>query len=70
MTHLRKRFPTHRPVTFVSVGVRGDTAMAVFNEARAYARAHGLTIGSVLLEAVAQYMERVHRGETTPVEPL
>lgn len=57
MTHLRQRPTGDKPVTYVTVGVRGEAAAEVVTEARAYAQHRGVTFGSLVMEALASYMD-------------
>lgn len=57
MTHLRHRAPGKQDTTWLTVGVRGPEAARIGAEAKAYARAKGVTFGSLVLEALASYMD-------------
>lgn len=56
MSYLRQRAPGNSRATYVSIGVRGAEAAQIVDDARAYARALGVTLGSLVMEALCQYM--------------
>lgn len=60
MSYLRPRAPGDKSATYVSIGVRGESAAAIVADARSYAQARGVTFGSLVMEALAQYMDQAH----------
>lgn len=57
MTHLRNRRPPSRTTTWISIGMRGQQAADIAQAARAYALARGVTFGSLVLQALSDYLD-------------
>lgn len=60
MSYLRERRPKERATTWFTVGVSGEDAQTLAEEAKAYAAARGVTLGSLFMEALAEYMNRAY----------
>ena len=58
MTHLRQRGSGPSETTWLSIGVRGKEAARIVEGARLLAAAGGVTFGSLVMEALAQFMDR------------
>lgn len=56
--HLKPRRPVGERRTWTSLGLASPEHQAIYAAARVRARAAGLTISSLVIQALAEYMER------------